>query len=56
VPAWWCAQQGLSIAGNVAFSFTPAKLSGTTACRFKVDRIKQVDDLTPLFPVEIEDL
>ena len=46
----------LSTAGNVAFPFTPPELSGGTAYRFNVYHIMQVDDLAPLFPVEIEDL
>src|SRR6266850_2530476 len=46
----------LSTAGNVAFPFTPPELSGGTAYRFNVYHIMQVDELAPLFPVEIEDL
>jgi acyclic terpene utilization AtuA family protein len=46
----------LSTAGNVAFPFTPPELSGGTAYRFNVYHIMQVDQLTPLFPVEIENL
>jgi hypothetical protein len=46
----------LSTAGNVAFPFTPPELSGGTAYRFNVYHIMQVDQLAPLFPVEIEDL
>ena len=36
--------------------FTPPELSGGTAYRFNVYHIMQVDELAPLFPVEIEDL
>jgi hypothetical protein len=46
----------LSTAGNVAFPFTPPELSAGTAYRFNVYHIMQVDELAPLFPVEIEDL
>ena len=46
----------LSTAGNIAFPFTPPELSGGTAYRFNVYHIMQVDELPPLFPVEIEDL
>ncbi len=42
--------------GQVAFPFTPPELSGGTAYRFNVYHIMQVDELAPLFPVEIEDL
>jgi hypothetical protein len=46
----------LSTAGNVAFPFTPPELSAGTAYRFSVYHIMQVDELAPLFPVELEDL
>ena len=46
----------LSTAGNIAFPFTPPELSAGTAYRFNVYHIMQVDELAPLFPVEIEDL
>jgi len=35
---------------------TGRKLSGGTAYRFNVYQIMQVDELAPLFPVEVEDL
>jgi len=46
----------LSTAGNIAFPFTPPELSAGTAYRFNVYHIMQVDELAPLFPVEIEEL
>jgi hypothetical protein len=46
----------LSTAGNVAFPFTPPELAGTTAYRFCVYHIMDVEALAPLFPVTLEDL
>src|SRR5258707_642891 len=46
----------LSTTGNVAFPFTPPELAGTTAYRFCVYHVMDVDALAPLFPVTVEDL
>ncbi len=46
----------LSTGGNIAFPFTPPELSGGPAYRFNAYHIMEVDDLAPLFPVEMETL
>jgi hypothetical protein len=46
----------LSTGGNIAFPFTPPELSAGPAYRFNAYHIMQVDELAPLFPVELEDL
>lgn len=44
----------ISTAGNLGFPFTPPELTAGDAYRFSVYHIMQVDDLAPLFPVNLE--
>ncbi len=46
----------LSTGGNIAFPFTPPELTGGPAYRFNAYHIMEVDDLAPLFPIEMEDI
>ena len=45
-----------STGGNLAFPLTPPELDAGTAYRFNVYHVMEVDELAPLFPVEVEDL
>ena len=44
----------ISTAGNLAFPFTPPEMHAGDAYRFSVYHIMEVDDLAPLFPVEMQ--
>jgi hypothetical protein len=46
----------LSTGGNVAFPFTPPEVAASTAYRFNVYHVMDVDALEPLFPLHMEDL
>lgn len=46
----------LSTSGNLAFPFTPPELVAGTAYRFSAYHVMAVDDLAPLFPVNVEDV
>ena len=44
----------ISTAGNLGFPFTPPEMTAGDAYRFSIYHIMEVDDLAPLFPVQIE--
>jgi len=46
----------LSTAGNLAFPFTPPEVAASTAYRFNVYHVMDVDSLEPLFPLHIEEV
>ena len=46
----------LSTGGNIAFPLTPPELNAGAAYRFSLYHLMEVDDLSPLFPVEFETL
>jgi hypothetical protein len=46
----------LSTAGNLAFPFTPPEVAASTAYRFNVYHVMDVDSLEPFFPVHIEEI
>ncbi|MGD9802659.1 MAG: acyclic terpene utilization AtuA family protein [Hyphomicrobiaceae bacterium] len=46
----------ISTAGNLGFPFTPPELTAGDAYRFSVYHIMQVDDLSSLFPVAVEEI
>ncbi len=46
----------LSTAGNLAFPFTPPEVAASTAYRFNVYHVMDVDSLEPFFPVRIEEV
>ena len=46
----------LSTAGNLAFPFTPPEVAASTAYRFNVYHVMEVDSLEPFFPVHIEEV
>jgi len=46
----------ISTAGNLAFPFTPPEIAAGDAYRFSVYHVMDVDELAPLFPVEIVDM
>lgn len=43
----------LCTAGNIAFPFTPPEMTAASAYRFAVYHVMDVDELAPLFPVEV---
>ncbi len=46
----------ISTGGNLAFPFTPPEVLAGTAYRFSAYHVVEVDELAPLFPLQIEDL
>jgi hypothetical protein len=46
----------LSTGGNLAFPLTPPEIEAGTAYRFSLYHVMDVDELAPLFPVELEEL
>ncbi|MCC7426504.1 MAG: acyclic terpene utilization AtuA family protein [Alphaproteobacteria bacterium] len=46
----------LSTGGNIAFPFTPPEISCGSAYRFNAYHVMEVDDLAPLFPIEVEEV
>lgn len=46
----------ISTAGNLAFPFTPPEIAAGDAYRFSIYHVMQVDELAPLFPVNIRDM